>query len=181
MRREDHGVAGLQREHAVAHRRRDRIRDGADGADDAHRLRDEHEVVLGVLADDAARLLALQAVPDDARLALLLEDLVLVVADAGLVDGHARERLGVVVDVLRHVAHDRVDLLLRERLVDGLRGAGLGDQLLDFVVGGDDGAFWLLMEFSCTVPSRGRGCGSRHYPRLTRLSSNPQDAAGDNN
>jgi hypothetical protein len=140
MRREDHGVTGLQREHAVAHRRRDGVRDRTHRGHDAHRLCDEHEVVLGVLADHAARLLALQAVPDHAGLALFLEDLVLVVADAGLVDGHARERLGVVVDVFRHVAHDRVDLLLREPLVDRLSFAGLGHELLYFVVG-DDGAF----------------------------------------
>ena len=116
MRREDHGVAGLQREHGVAHRRDDRVGDRRHRADHAHRLGDEHHVGLGVLADDAARLLVLQVVPDDAGLALVLEDLVLVDADAGLVDGHPRQRLGVVVDILADALDDGVDLLLRKRL-----------------------------------------------------------------
>src|SRR5581483_3780028 len=90
----------------------------------------------GILADDAPRPLALEAVPDDARLALVLEDLVLVDADAGLLDGHPREHLGVVVDVLADAADDGVDLLLGERLVERLGSAGASNQLLHLRVRG---------------------------------------------
>ena len=82
--REDHRVAGLEREHGVAHRRHDWIGDWAHGGDHSHRLRDHYEVLVLVLADDAARLLALEAVPDDPRLASRFRDLVLVHAEAGL-------------------------------------------------------------------------------------------------
>jgi hypothetical protein len=51
------------------------VRDRRDGANDAHRLGDEDEVV-SVLADDAARF-AFQVVPDNPGLAFVLEDLVL--------------------------------------------------------------------------------------------------------
>ena len=114
MRREDHGVAGLEREHRVAHRRDDRVGDRRHGADDAHRLGDEDHVRLGVFADDAARLLVFQAVPDDAGLALVLENLVFVDADAGFIDGHPGQQLGVVVDVLADAFDDGVDLCLRK-------------------------------------------------------------------
>ena len=44
MRREDDRVAGLEREHGVAHRRHDRIRDRAHGGNHAHRLSDQDQV-----------------------------------------------------------------------------------------------------------------------------------------
>ncbi len=137
MRREDHRVAGLEREHAVAHRRHDRVGDRCNGTDHAHWLRDERQIRLGVLADDAARLLVLEVVPDDAGLALLLEHLVLVVADAGLVDGHSRQHLRIVVNVLADVSYDSIDLLLSERLEGRLGRPPFSDQILNFCVGND--------------------------------------------
>src|SRR3712207_8869299 len=49
---------------------RSRVGDRGNGADHAHRLDHQHHVAAGVLLDDAARLLALQVVPDRAGLAL---------------------------------------------------------------------------------------------------------------
>ena len=154
MRREDHGVAGLEREHAVAHRRHDRVGDRRHGADDADRLGDVDELHLFVFADDAAGLLVLEVVPDRPRLALVLEDLVLVDADAGLVHGHARQRFGVVVDVLADALDDGVHLLLREAFEDGLGRTGLGHQLLDLGVGGGLGLL-----------GAGAGAGAHEVPR----------------
>ena len=106
--------AGLEREHRVAHRRHDRVGDRRHRAHDPHRLGDENHVRLGVLADDAARLLVFQVVPDDAGLAFVLENFVFVDADAGFVHGHAGEHIGVVVDVLADALDDGIDLFLAE-------------------------------------------------------------------
>jgi hypothetical protein len=76
MRRENDGVAGFQCEHRIAHRRDDWVRDGANGADHSHRLRNKNEILLIVLPDDPARLLSLEVIPDDPGLALRFENLV---------------------------------------------------------------------------------------------------------
>ena len=131
MRREDDGVAGLEGEHGVAHRRHDRVGDGADGGDDAHRLGDEDEVGVFVLADDPARLLAFETVPDDPGLALGLGHLVFVHPEAGLFMRAGGDGLGVVVDVFAEVADDGVDLLLGELLIECLGDARLVDEVVD--------------------------------------------------
>ncbi len=134
MRSENDGVAGLQRKHAVAHRRHDRIRDWRDSTDHTHRLRDQDEIAFFLFADDAAGFLVLQIVPDDAGLALVLQNLVFVDTDTCLVDGLPGQWLGIVVHVLRDIANDRVDLLLGERFEDSLGFPGLRDQFYDFVI-----------------------------------------------
>src|SRR6516225_4916276 len=97
------------------------------------RLRVRHEDQAGVvvLADDAARLLALQVVPDDPGLALRFGDLVLVNAKPGLVVSVRRDALGIIVNILSEVPNDGIDLLLRERFERPLRLARSRDEPLD--------------------------------------------------
>src|SRR6516165_9085854 len=59
---------------------------------------DKNQVLLRVFPYDPTRLLALEIVPDDPRLALSLKDLVFVDAEAGLLVCHGGHRLCVVVD-----------------------------------------------------------------------------------
>src|SRR5262249_13332434 len=89
-----------------------------------------HQIGLLVLADDAARFLALEAVPDDSRLALRLGHLVFVVAETRFLVRLPGDRLGVVVHVLAELAHDGIDLLLRKRLERSLGDPRIGDELL---------------------------------------------------
>ena len=135
VRGKNHGVAGLEGKHRIAHRRHDRIGDGCDCTDDAHRLGHELQIGLGIFANDSARLLPFQAVPDDAGLPLVLENLVFVDADAGLVHGHSRQQVGIVVHVLADALDDGIDLLLREGLKRGLGDRGSGHKLLNLRIG----------------------------------------------
>ena len=124
MRADDDGVAALQREHGVAHRGDDGVGGGRYRADDAHGLCDQHEALFGLAVDDAHGFLALDVVPDDLGLALVLLDLILINAHAGLVHGHARERLRIVKDRLCNYAASLVYLFLIALFKLGLRDAG---------------------------------------------------------
>ena len=112
MRSDDDGVETLESEHCVAHRGNDRVGAGCDGADDSDRARDLCDSGLLVAAEDADGLFALQAVPDDLCLALVLLDLVLVNTHPRLIDGKTRKILGVVVYRLCAGSDYRVSLLL---------------------------------------------------------------------
>ena len=139
MRGEDDRVTALECEHGVAHWRDDRIGHRRHRTDHTHRLGHIDQVQVEVLVDDPARLLILQVVPDDARLALVLEDLVFVDTDPGLLDRQLGEHLGIVVHVLADPLDDRIHLLLAEALELRLREARLGNEGLDLAVGGDHG------------------------------------------
>ena len=130
MRADHDGVAAFKRKHRVAHRGHDRVRGGRNRADDAHGLGHQHQALFRFAADDADGLAALHVVPDHAGLALILLDLVLIYAHAGLVHGHAGERLGVVADRLRDCAAGFVHLLLRALFEFLLRCASARDQFL---------------------------------------------------
>src|SRR4029077_9861724 len=104
--------AGLDGKHGVAHGGNDRIGDRGHGGNDAHGLGDEYHVGVEIFADDTARFLVLQVVPDVAVLAFVLEDLVLINADAGLVHSHTGQHLGIVEHVLADAFHNGVYLLL---------------------------------------------------------------------
>ena len=112
MGADDDGVAALQCEHGVAHGGNDGVGGGGNGTDHAHGLGDQYKALLGQTVDDADALLALQLVPDDAGLALVLLDLVLIDAHAGLIYGHAGQRLGIVKDGFCHGAAGCVYLFL---------------------------------------------------------------------
>src|SRR5262249_25999758 len=56
---------------------------------------------------------------------------VLVDAESGLLVGHGGDRLGVVVDVFAEIPYDCVDLFLRKRLEDRLRGTRAPDEIVD--------------------------------------------------
>ena len=168
---EDHGVAGLQREHAVAHRCDHRIGDRRHRADHAHRLGDIDQLALRILIDDPAALLALQAVPDRPGLALLLGDLVLIIADAGLLDRHAGEQFGIIIDIFADVADDAIDLLLAECLEYGLSIPRLGDQFGDFgierngILGGTHRKILLREFLDMGTQARPSKCWFRHSMR----------------
>ena len=131
VRGENDRVPRLQGEHRVAHGRDDGVGDRADRRDHAHGLGHEDQAGVLILADDAARLLAFEVVPDHAGLALRLGDFVLVGPEARLVMGRRRDALGIVVDVLAEIPNDGVHLLLREVLECGLGLASPGDEFLD--------------------------------------------------
>ena len=132
----DHGISGLHCKHDVAHRRHDRIRHRSHRRNHPHRFCHEHHVRVRVLADDASGFLVLQVVPNDAGLALVLENLVLIHTNAGLIDRHPRQFFGIVVNIFADALHDRIHLLLGKRFEDRLRGPSPGYELLDLAIFG---------------------------------------------
>src|SRR3989442_11902722 len=148
---ENHGISGFHGKHDVAHRGHHGIGDGSHRGNDAHGLGYKYHIGLGIFADDASGLLALQAVPDDPRLTLVLENLILIDADAGLIDSHARQRRGIVIDILANAFYDGIHLLLRKQLEDRLRSPGPGYELLDLVVFGCCGFLNTMTHISSLV------------------------------
>jgi len=130
---DDDGVSGLERNQRLVHDRGGRIRRGNERRHDAHRHADLHE--LRRLFEDADRLHVLDALVGDAAAEQVLEDLVLIDAEARLLDGHFGKPRGVFLAGRRDALHHSVDLLLGEFCELSLGFHGPFHQISDFLYG----------------------------------------------
>ncbi len=143
-RSEEDGVARLRRDDGLEQHGRRRVRDRRDGEHHADRLGQVGDAGLGVRTDHADAGLVLEVVPEELGGDVVLDDLVLVHPEAGLLDGQPGELPGSSQPGLDHGEHDAVDRLLVERaeLVGGpARGGDDGVDLVQpvGVGGGTDG------------------------------------------
>ncbi len=107
------------------------VRHREDRHHDAHRLRDVLEVPLGLLVDHADRLLVLEIVPEELGRDVVLHDLVLEDAEAGLLGGDPRERHRRLEPRHHHGLHDAIDLGLADAAERIGRGAGAAHDRVD--------------------------------------------------
>src|SRR5262245_36673017 len=90
-----------------------RIRGGNNRSNDADRSCDLDNAPLRVLPEDAHSLQVFDRVVDELRSELVLENLVLILAESGFVYGHSRQRLGRTQTSLGHCPDDGINLFLR--------------------------------------------------------------------
>ena len=116
---EDHRVAGGEHADTVADDGLGGVRGRRDGADDAEGcVLFEHEAVVAGLRPRLEDLGARRLVDDQA----ILDDLLIVAAEAGLFEGHARDVFDLAVGALTHRRDDRETPLQPHSLI-GLEGA----------------------------------------------------------
>ena len=146
VRRDDDGVAALDRVDRLDHRRRLGVGRGRKRADHADRLGEHDDVPLRIFLDHADRLVVDDVHQGGAGLAEDLEIFAVIIAELGLLDGVAGDLLGGagLGDRPDHRPDQLVDPLLRGMLDLGLRrlaraiSAGdLGGRLGALVAGGD--------------------------------------------
>ncbi len=109
---ENDGVAGLQGDEGLEDGGRGGVGGGNDGGDEAHRLGDLLEAESLILLDDAAGLHILVGVVDVLGGVVVLDDLVLHHAHAGLLHGHLGQGDTLHVGSLGGLEEDPVHLLL---------------------------------------------------------------------
>ena len=119
MEGEDDGVAGLQRDEGLEDRGGGGVGHRGDARDDADGVGNLGDAGDLVVADDADRALLDDRVRDVLAREHVLHGLVFEQSTAGLFDGQDGEFAVVVESGDRCLAHDVVDLLLRERRVLG--------------------------------------------------------------
>ena len=132
MRTDHDAVARLEREQRLEDGSRSGVRRRDDGADDADRLGELHHAARRVLLDHAAGLRVLVGVVDVLGRKVVLDDLVLDDAHAGLGDGHLGEGDALAVRRKRRGLENRVHLLLRVRRVLLLRRSHARKGCLEF-------------------------------------------------
>ena len=163
VRGDEDGVAGLQGQQALEDGGGGGVGGRDDGGHDSHGLGDLLEAHGGVVLDDAAGLHVLVLVVDVLGGVVVLDDLVLHDAHAGLLHGHLGQGDALLVGGHGGLVEDLVDLLLGEGGELGLRGTHLletGLQRLDAV---DGGGLDLLSHASSYFPGRtSKGCARSH-------------------
>ena len=112
MRRDDQSVLALDSVHEVAQRGNGGVGAGSDSCDNADGMSHFHQTQLGDLLDDTDGLLVLQIIIEHGGSIGVLADLVLVVAQTGLVDGQTCQRHCVLIDDLCAFVNQLVNLLL---------------------------------------------------------------------
>ena len=132
---EDHRVARLRGDDRLEQRRRRRVGDREEREHDADRLGDDLQSALGVLLDHPDRALVLEVVVEELGGDVVLDDLVLEHAEAGLLHGELREldRRPQAGD--GHRPDDAVDRLLVEAPEGVGGGAGAVDVRVEPLVG----------------------------------------------
>ena len=115
MRGDDDAVAGLQADQRLEDRGGSGVGRRDDGAHDTDRLGDLGDAVSLVALQDTTSLGVLVSVVDVLCGVVVLDDLVLKYAAAGLLDGHLCQRDTSLVGGHGGLVEDLVDLLLRVR------------------------------------------------------------------
>ncbi len=122
VRRDQDGIARLQADQGLEDGRGRRVRRRDDSSDDAERLCDLRHSERRIALDDAAGLRVLVLVVDELGGVVVLDDLVLHDAVAGLIVGQLRQRNARLVGSESGSLEDLVDLLLAERREFSLGG-----------------------------------------------------------